>query len=64
MTLIIVYQSHLLPSELTRAVSEPILAPFAFEVVGNLARRGLTDIDDGTARKVLRSDLIHDRSPW
>src|SRR5262245_64163832 len=64
MTLIIVYHHPFLPSDLTRAISESILASLAFEVVGNLAWRGLTDVDHGTARKVLGSDLIHDRSPW
>src|SRR5262245_66087973 len=63
MTLIIVDDHNFLPSDLTRAISESILASLAFEVVGNLARRGLTDIDNGTTRKVLGSDLIHDRSP-
>src|SRR6516165_4119412 len=63
MTLIIVDHRRVLPSKLTSAVSESILASLAFEVVGNLAWCGLTDIDDGTARKMLGSDLIHDRSP-
>src|SRR5262249_61813857 len=63
MTLIIVDYRHFLPSDLTSAISESILADLALEVVGDLAWRGLTDIDDGTARKVLGSDLIHDRSP-
>src|SRR5262245_66659247 len=63
MTLIIVDHGHFLPSDLTRAISESLLASVAFEVVCNLAWRGLTDIGDGTARKVLGSDLIHDRSP-
>src|SRR5262249_56972020 len=63
MTLIIVDYRYFLPSDLTGAISESILASLAFEVVGDLAWRGLTDIDDGTARKVLGSDLIHDRSP-
>jgi transposase len=37
---------------------------WARAVTENSAWRRLTDIDDGTARKVLGNDLIHGRSPW
>src|SRR6185312_9718856 len=58
-TEIIVDHDHLAPAQLARTVGQAVLAALALFVVDNLVGRRLTNVDDGLASKVLRSDLAH-----
>ena len=60
---IIVDDGDVIPTELPRAIGKTVLAPLAFQIVNNLIRRRLTDVDDGLASEVLRCDLAHERPP-
>src|SRR5262249_8881650 len=51
------------PAELTGAIGETILPAPALMIVRQLIGRRLSDVDIRTARKMLRRDLAHRRSP-
>lgn len=50
-------------AQLSRALRQIVLTALTFQVVGDLIRRRLTDVDDGLTGEVLRRDLAHERPP-
>src|ERR1700682_3994203 len=51
------------PAELTGAIHETILPASTLMIMGQLIGRRLSDVNIGTARKMLSRDLAHRRSP-
>ena len=60
---VVIDDGDVVPAEVSSAFGQIVLAPLAFQVVGDLISRRLTDVDDGLTGKVLRRDLAHDRPP-
>src|SRR5271166_4684609 len=58
-TKIVVDDDHILPSESFRPPFQRILPAAALRVVGQLIRRGLSDIQIGVPYEMFRRDLIH-----
>src|ERR1700732_3795898 len=60
---IIVDDHDVLPPQLPRWFRKAVLTPPAFVIVQHLVSGRLTNVDEGTARHVIRRDLGHHRSP-
>jgi hypothetical protein len=70
-TKIVVNYLNVAPTELVPALDQAVLTPLAFEIVCNLIGRGLTDINDGTARQcsavillIVRPLIVHPFASW
>lgn len=50
-------------AELAGPIDQPILAPLALQVVDDLIRRRLANVNDGLTSEVLRRDLAHEPPP-
>src|SRR5208283_2940548 len=62
-TEVVIDDDDIAPANLSRPIGKTILAPLTLEIVDNLIRCRLTNVDDGLTGKVLRRDLAHERPP-
>jgi hypothetical protein len=54
---IVINDCHIRPAESTSTVGKAILTPSALMIVGKLVDGGLSDVDEGAPRQMIRRDL-------